>query len=112
VAGSTVLTGKKLAMVPKHSMSLWNRYDFNQQWGAALGVVYRGAIYASADNAVTLPAYTRLDSAVFYKLDKNVQLQMNIENLLDKEYWASANSNSNITPGSPRAVRVTLNTRF
>lgn len=110
--GSTVLTGKTLSMVPTHSLSLWNRYDFNQQWGAALGVVYRDEIYAAVDNTVTLPAFTRIDSALFYKLNKNVQLQMNIENLLDKQYWASANNNNNITPGSPRAVRVTLNTRF
>ncbi|UUZ57416.1 TonB-dependent receptor [Massilia sp. H-1] len=110
--GSTVLTGKTLSMVPTHSLSLWNRYDFNQQWGAALGVVYHDEIYAAVDNTVTLPAFTRIDSALFYKLNKNVQLQMNIENLLDKEYWASANNNNNITPGSPRAVRVTLNTRF
>ncbi|HEY0060813.1 MAG TPA: TonB-dependent siderophore receptor [Telluria sp.] len=112
LAGSTVLTGKTLAMVPKHSLSLWNRYDFSQQWGAALGVVYRDDIFAAADNAVTLPAFTRVDGAVFYKLNKNYQLQMNIENLLDKAYFASANSNNNITPGSPRALRVTLNARF
>jgi len=110
--GSTVLTGKTLANVPKHSLSLWNRYDFSQQWGAGLGVVYRGDIYAAVDNAVTLPAYTRVDAALFYKLDKNYQLQMNVENLFDKAYWASANNNNNITPGSPRAVRVTLNARF
>lgn len=110
--GSAVLTGKTLAMVPKHSFSLWNRYDFNPQWGAALGVVYRGAIYAAVDNAVTLPSYTRLDGALFYRLNRQYQLQVNVENLLDKQYWASANNNNNITPGSPRALRVTLNAHF
>jgi catecholate siderophore receptor len=35
-----------------------------------------------------------------------------VENLLSEDYYAYANGNNNITPGSPRAVRVGLTTRF
>lgn len=112
VPGNTTLNGKHVAMVPKQTFSLWNRYDINAQFGAGLGLVYRDSIYASGDNAVELPSYTRVDGALFYKVNKNLHLQMNIENMFDKEYYASAHNNNNILPGSPRAVRVTLNTRF
>ena len=45
---------------------------------------------------------------MFAKLDKNLRLQLNIENLLDKEYYVYAHSNNNISPGSPVAGRATL----
>jgi catecholate siderophore receptor len=49
---------------------------------------------------------------VFANLSSRVRAQVNLENLLNERYYASANNNFNITPGSPRAVRVTLTTRF
>lgn len=109
---ATVKAGAILAQVPQHSASLWNRYDFSSVWGAGLGIVYRSKIYTSTDNTVVLPGFTRLDGAVYYVVNKNINLQANIENLLDKKYYASANSNNNITPGSPRALRVGLNMKF
>ena len=112
IANNKALNGATLANVPKHTFSLWNRYDLDSQWAAGMGVSYRDSIFAAVDNTVTLPAYTRVDLALFYKMSKTVQLQANLENLLDKQYWALANGNNNITPGSPRALRVTLNAKF
>ena len=61
---------------------------------------------------VVLPGYTRVDAAVFFTLNKNLQMQLNVENLFNKRYFLNANSNTNITPGSPRAFRVSLNAKF
>jgi catecholate siderophore receptor len=104
--------GTTVPQVPTHSLSLWNRYDFSPNLGAGLGVVYRDAIYASTTNAVTLPSFTRVDAALYYTISKQYQVQLNVENLFDKRYYASANSDTNITPGSPRALRVSLNAKF
>ena len=112
IADNAALNGATLANVPKHTFSLWNRYDLDSQWAAGLGVTFRDRIYAAIDNTVTLPAYTRVDAELFYRLNKKLQLQANVENLFDKLYWASANGNNNITPGSPRALRVTMNAAF
>ena len=101
--------GAVAAQVPKSTFSLWNRYDFTPSWGAGLGVICRTDMFASTSNAVTLPGYTRVDGALFYRVDKNISLQMNVENLMDRKYFASANNDNNITPGSPRTVRVALN---
>ncbi|MFC0350622.1 TonB-dependent receptor [Undibacterium danionis] len=109
---ATVKAGATLAQVPSHSASLWNRYDLNSQWGLAAGVVYRGAIYPSTDNTVELPGFTRVDTALYFAWDKHIQLQLNVENLADKKYYASANSNNNITPGSPRAVRLGIHFKY
>jgi catecholate siderophore receptor len=109
---STALAGATLAQVPDHTFSLWNRYDITSQWGVGLGSIYRGKMYAATDNLVTLPGFLRFDAAVYFTLNKNVQLQVNIENLFDKNYYASANSNTNITPGSPIAVNAGIKLKF
>ena len=40
-AGATALNGAIVGMVPKNTISLWNRYDFSQALGAGLGVSWR-----------------------------------------------------------------------
>jgi catecholate siderophore receptor len=108
----TVHAGAIVAQVPKHTVSLWNRYNVNDVWAVAAGLVYRDRIYPSSDNTVTVPGFTRVDGAVFYKVNKKVTVQLNIENLFDKKYYASAHTNDNITPGSPRAVHLGINATF
>lgn len=105
---ATITEGNRLANTPEQTLSLWNKYDINDIWSVALGVVSRQDSYASADNTVELPGYTRVDAAAYARLDKNLRLQLNIENLLEKEYYLYAHNNNNITPGSPIAGRATL----
>ena len=109
---AAIKAGARLAQVPVHSASLWNRYDFSPTWGAGLGLVYRGKIYTSTDNSVALPGFARVDTALYYTVNKNLNVQLNVENVFDKKYYASANSNNNITPGAPLGLRVGLNAKF
>jgi catecholate siderophore receptor len=104
--------GAVLAQVPRHSFSLWNKYDVASRLSAGLGVIHRGDIFAASDNLVTLPAFTRVDGALFWTVARQVRAQLNVENLFDTRYFASAHNNSNILPGSPRAIRVAMTTRF
>jgi catecholate siderophore receptor len=69
-------------------------------------------MYAAIDDTVVLPSYTRADAAVFYSLTEKTRLQVSVENLLDRKYYLNADSNTNISPGSPRAFRVALIARF
>jgi catecholate siderophore receptor len=104
--------GATVGQVPRHTLSLWNNYQFHPKMGAALGVIYRSEMFATIDDTVTLPGYTRVDAAVYFPLTENLRLQVNVENLFDKRYWANADSNTNLSPGSPRAVRIGVTTRF
>ena len=104
--------GARLAQVPRHSFSLWNRYDVTPRWGLGAGIVHTGDLFTSTDNTVMLPAFTRVDGAVFVTLTRTLSAQINLENLLDEDYYAFSHNNNNITPGSPRAFRVAFVTRF
>lgn len=104
--------GRIVPLTPKHSFSLWNAYHFAPNWRAGLGVIHQAESFASISNAVVLPAFTRVDAALFFNVTENVEIQLNVENLLDKEYWGTAHNDNNITPGGPRAFRVTLTGRL
>ena len=109
---ASVREGAEIPNAPRHSASLWGRYDVTPKLGIALGVIYQGRRFAAQDNLVRLPGYARVDGAVYYRIDAHFDVQLNVENLLDAHYFVYANSNTNITPGSPTSARLALNVRF
>jgi catecholate siderophore receptor len=109
---SLLREGTELAQVPRHSFSLWNRVDLGQRWGVGLGLVARSRVFTSTSNAVVLPGYVRTDAAVFYSLTGTIAVQLNVENLFDIGYYGTANSDNNISPGSPRAFSLGLDFDF
>jgi catecholate siderophore receptor len=104
--------GAKVGQVPHHNFSLWNNYQIISKLGAGLGIIHRSDMFATVDNTVTVPGYTRADAAIFYSLTEKIRLQANVENVFDKKYFINADSNTNISPGSPRALRVGFTARF
>jgi catecholate siderophore receptor len=104
--------GATVAELPRHTFSMWSRYDFTPNIGAAVGVIHRDDMFASLTNRVSLPDFTRVDAALFARFTKSFRGQLNIENLFDTKYFASAHNDFNITPGSPIAVRATLIANF
>jgi catecholate siderophore receptor len=104
--------GREVPLVPRHSFSLWSRYNFTRQVGVGLGVVARSKSFASISNKVKLPGYARVDGALFCKLPHGVEAQVNVENIFGAHYFPTANSDNNIAPGAPRAVKATVGYRF
>jgi catecholate siderophore receptor len=104
--------GAHVAQVPHHTLSLWNTYQAHPNVGLGIGVVHRTDMFAAIDNAVTLPGYIDVDAALYISLTARTRLQANVENLFDRTYYVNADNNTNISPGSPRALRVALTARF
>lgn len=110
--------GVRLAQVPKHQVALWNRYDFNPSVGIGVGVIHQSSQYAALHNplgnspATRLPAFTRIDAALFFTMNESVQFQVNVENALDETYFSDAHNNNNITPGAPINARFTARVKF
>ena len=104
--------GREVPLVPRHSFSLWNRYDFTPAIGAGLGLIARSKSYATISNAVKLPSFARVDAALFYRAPWGVETQVNVENLLGAHYFPTANADNNIAPGAPRTIKATVGYRF
>lgn len=98
--------------LPENLFSLWNRYQFTDSFGLGLGVIYQDDSFADEDNTVVLPDFVRVDAAVYYKVSENLNLQLNIENLFDEDYFPNAHTNNNITVGAPINARFAISGRF
>lgn len=104
--------GRKVPLVPRHSFSLWNRYDVSGRLGLGLGVIARSKSYASISNDVVLPGFARVDAAASYEVARGVELQLNVENLFGADYFPTAYNDNNIAPGAPRTARATVRFGF
>jgi len=104
--------GAQVGLVPHHSFSLWNNYKVLPKLGLAMGIIHRSDMFASVDNTVVLPEYTRADAGVFFSFNERWRLQANLQNLFDTNYYLNADGNNNISPGAPRGARVALIARF
>jgi hypothetical protein len=105
----------RLGQVPKQQASLWNRYDLHPNFAVGLGIIHQSSQFAAirtTANTTKLPAFTRIDAALFYDVSDTVQLQMNVENLLDANYYSDAHNNNNISTGAPINGRFTIRAQF
>jgi catecholate siderophore receptor len=110
---SAAVAGARLPLVPRHRLTLWNRIELGHSLGAGLGLQHQGPVYTSLDQQVALPGWTRADAAIYHRWgDGGTQLALNVENLLNRRYFATADGNNNISPGAPRQARLTVSTRF
>jgi len=102
--------GTTLGNVAKHNFSIWNKYEFNSTWSAAVGMIGRGEMYAATptnSSSVTIPGWIRMDAAAYAIIDEKTRIQFNIENLLDKTYYSSAHNVNNIMVGMPLNAKIT-----
>jgi catecholate siderophore receptor len=112
-AATIIPAGNRIGLVPRHTLSVWNRFSFGERWGAGLGLIYQGDSYTSFNNSVKLPAFTRADGAVYYTLGSSkLRLACNVENMFNHSYFPTADGDNNISPGAPRTVRASLNVSF
>ncbi len=104
--------GRKLAQLPRHQLSAWARYDFTPSLGLGLGVLHQSSQYATISNGVRLPAFTRIDAALFYDVSDKLSLQLNVENVPDTDYFPAAHTDNNISTGEPINVKLTARVKF
>ncbi|NCN85964.1 MAG: TonB-dependent siderophore receptor [Sphingomonadales bacterium] len=111
---ATTIGGQDLRLfqVPEHMVSLWTKYDFTEQFAGGIGVTHQASQFATNDNSVRIPAFTRVDAALYYDLSEKVQVQLNVENLFDETYFPSVHNNDNISTGEPLNARLTVKFGF
>ena len=105
---SSARAGATVPLVPRTTLSLWNKVRVSSRASLGAGVVHQGQRYAAIDNTVQLPGFTRLDAGLFVSLSRTLLLQVNVENVLGTRYAATSHGNNNIMPGAPRMVRLGL----
>ena len=85
---------------------------------AAEGFHIHVAAASSATNIIPnqptfwLPEHSLVNLMIHYSVNQNWYSQINISNLLDKEYFAAAISRTQLMVGTPRNVRVRVGYKF
>jgi len=107
--GDDTTEGNKAVGVPTFTMNASVDWDVPGLEGVALNarMLRTGGQYANATNTLTLPTWNRFDAGARYKFrvsQKDVTLRVNVENITDKNYWASAYGGY-LTQGEPRLVK-------
>ncbi|MNY83087.1 putative TonB-dependent receptor BfrD precursor [compost metagenome] len=59
-----------------------------------------------------MPAYTRFDAMASYDVNKNISLQLNVQNLTDKFYFDKSVSNHYAQVAAGRTAILTANFRY
>jgi catecholate siderophore receptor len=109
---ATIVAGNTVGLVPFNAVSLWNKFAVTPEFSIGVGYIYQTHTFASSDDSVRLPGYSRFDLGLFYQINEWTRAQVNIENLFDRRYIYTADNNNNLTPGAPRTIRAQVIVRF
>ena len=88
-------------------------------FGGGLDVIWQderlgsnGARTRIAPDPLVLRAFTRVDAALFYRLNEKVDFSLNFENLFDALVFVNASVGSSIEIAAPRNVTFRMGYRF
>lgn len=106
--------GNRTALAPRHQASLWVDYDFqNRLKGLNLGggIRYIGSSFGDNANTREVDAYTLVDMAVRYEWE-DYTVALNVNNVLDKDYYATCDTSVGCISGAGRNATLTLSRSF
>ena len=117
---SSTTEGKRVIGVPRFQSTLGAEWDIPGVRGLALDgrLVYTGARYANATNTLKVPGWTRVDMGARYITDvqgRVVTLRARVENLTDRDYWASVGGfpgSGYLAAGAPRTFGLSASVDF
>jgi iron complex outermembrane receptor protein len=110
--------GDDLTNAPRASGNLWTRFNVPdgrlKGFGVGLGLIYSGKQWGGDPTSTVyyqVPGYTRVDLAAFYKW-KRYDFRLSVNNLLDRKYYLSGQTQFIVIPGEMRKLTFSIDTHF
>ncbi|MDO5620904.1 MAG: TonB-dependent siderophore receptor [Paracoccus sp. (in: a-proteobacteria)] len=103
---------------PRHLFKLWGEYDPQQgaleRFSFGAGVTAMSSFSSVAQGVeVKAPGYAVIDASVAYQIDDLTEVRLNVNNLLDRDYYSRVGSTSVFNfYGEPRNATLKLTRRF
>ncbi|PWB34889.1 TonB-dependent siderophore receptor [Pseudomonas sp. SDI] len=110
--GANPAKGNELPNTPKNSFSLWTTYDVTDKLTLGGGAFYVDDVWGDLNNTVYVPSYVRYDAMASYKLTKNVDLQLNVQNLTNEVYYDKAYAAHFANQAAGRTALLTTSFHF
>jgi catecholate siderophore receptor len=106
---------------PDLTATLWSSYKVSPSWTVGGGVRYTSeqkrivdpSLNAALQNLPSIASSWVANAVIGYQATRNLSLQLNVNNLTDKEYVSTLNnSGARYTIGSPRTIALSANVLF
>ncbi|MBS0420180.1 MAG: TonB-dependent receptor [Proteobacteria bacterium] len=122
--GIDAQAGNALANTPQDSANLWTTYNLHRGLLVGYGLNYTSWVWATANDATataiynrrTIPGFVVHNLMAAYNVNRHVNLQLNVSNLFDKEYFTQLRSVSTtsgwVNPGAGRTATLAANVTF
>ena len=104
--------GNQLPNTPNNSASLWTTYNLTPRLTIGGGAFYVDDVFGSVANTTMVDSYVRYDAMAAYKLTKNVDLQLNVQNLTNEVYYDKAFSTHFANQAAGRTALLTTSVHF
>ncbi|ENU15708.1 TonB-dependent siderophore receptor [Acinetobacter lwoffii] len=104
--------GNQVQNVAKNSATLWTTYAVTPALTLGAGAVAMDKVYGNATNTKFVPGYVRYDAMARYNVNKNVDLQLNVNNLSDERYFTKAYSSHYATEAEGRSAVLAVNFKY
>lgn len=89
-AGNTVAglvrEGQALANTPPRSLNVWTTYELPAGWRIGYGARYVSERNVSSSGTEKLDAYWLSNAMIGYRVNRELDLQLNVNNVFDKDY--------------------------
>lgn len=110
--GNNVYDGKQIKFIAKNSATLWTTYQPIQDWTIGGGVSYVGERYVNDDNSLKLPSHTLYDAMIGYQINRNFELQLNVNNITDTRVYDASHVGLFANVGQGRSYMFNANYSF
>lgn len=108
----TIYNGNVMPNVAKNSATLWTTYQVLPQLNLGVGTIAMDKVYGDLANTKYVPGYVRYDAMARYNVNKNVDLQLNVNNLSDERYFTKAFASHYATEAEGRSAVLSLNFKY
>ncbi|EJM87895.1 MULTISPECIES: TonB-dependent receptor [unclassified Pseudomonas] len=105
--------GNHMPSTPRNNFTLWTTYDVvPDKLTVGAGATFVDSQFGNIANSVEIPSYWRYDAMASYRLTKNVDLQLNVQNLTDKRYFDQILQNHYAHVAAGRTALLSANFHF
>ena len=126
-------TGKRFPQTAKHTFTLWTNYKVTEALSLGGGAFYSSRVFggygdnrratqttagvvtvtpATSTLSRAVPSYWRFDARIGYKVNDNIDLSVNVQNLTNKTYFSQVYTSHYATIAPGRSAFATLSFKY
>lgn len=103
--------GNDLNRTPRHTLATWTSYQVTPEFEVGGGAYYMDDRFSNDANTNKVPDFWLVNAMAGYEVTEEVDLQLNVTNLLDEEYFDSIGG-GHVVPGRGRTAILSTSLKF